>query len=243
MDEIELTGGNMGGALRVGDTVRRASGPWTATVQRYLSWLRSAGLETVPEPLGLDRHGREVLGYIAGDVANYPLPGWLWSDEAADAAARLLRTVHDASIGFDRADACWRTPEHDPPEVICHNDVAPYNLVFRNGMPIALIDFDMASPGPREWDVAYLAYRMVPFVSDAGGDAPGAEHRERRLRRMLDAYGSGLTRERVLAAMVARLIELAAFTEGRARDTGDADFLRHAAMYRDDARAIEGLLD
>jgi aminoglycoside phosphotransferase (APT) family kinase protein len=110
-------------------------------------------------------------------------------------------------------------------------------------MPIALIDFDMASPGPREWDVAYLAYRMVPFVSDAGGDAPGAEHRERRLRRMLDAYGSGLARERVLAAMVARLIELAAFTEGRARDTGDADFLRHAAMYRDDARAIEGLLD
>jgi hypothetical protein len=242
VDEIELTGGNTGRVLRSGDTVRRESGPWTATVQRYLAWLRASGLETVPAPLGLDRSGREVLGYIEGDVANYPLPAWLWSDEAADAAARLVRAVHDASVGFDRFGARWRTPEHEPAEVICHNDVAPYNLVFRHGLPVGLIDFDMASPGPREWDLAYLAYRMVPFVSDAGVAAPARERREERLRRMLDAYGGDITRDQVLTAMVARLTELATFTEGRARDTGQAEFLRHAAMYRADAEAIADLI-
>jgi len=36
--------------------------------------------------------------------------------------------------------------------------------VFRKGMPVALIDFDTAHPGPRIWDVAYAAYRFVPLT-------------------------------------------------------------------------------
>lgn len=68
--EVPPAGGNMGGAVRVGTTVRRPSGPWSATVPRLLRHLREAGLDWVPEPLGVDEHGRDVTSYLPGRVPN-----------------------------------------------------------------------------------------------------------------------------------------------------------------------------
>ena len=56
---------------------------------------------------------------------------------------------------------------HEPREVICHNDFAPYNLMFEGTAPTGVIDFDVASPGPRVWDMGYTAYRFVP-LTDSG---------------------------------------------------------------------------
>jgi hypothetical protein len=61
-DEQPLTGGNVSvGVVRVGDTVRRPSGPWTPAVHALLRYLGSAGFDGAPEPLGIDAQGREVL--------------------------------------------------------------------------------------------------------------------------------------------------------------------------------------
>ncbi len=46
-------------------------------------------------------------------------------------------------------------------------------MVFHQGNLRGLIDFDTASPGPRVWDLAYLAYQLVPFTETAGGAAAG----------------------------------------------------------------------
>jgi aminoglycoside phosphotransferase (APT) family kinase protein len=84
--------------------------------------------------------------------------------------------------------------------VICHNDFAPYNLIFDGQKPVALIDFDVAGPGPRLRDVAMGAYWFTPlsFSSDltersmfdirSGGQ---------RLRLFCEAYGLELTFELV----------------------------------------------
>ncbi|WP_369828729.1 phosphotransferase [Cryobacterium sp. M91] len=37
---------------------------------------------------------------------------------------------------------------------MCLNDVDPYNMVFQDGHITGLIDVEMASPGPRIWDLA-----------------------------------------------------------------------------------------
>ncbi|KRC33287.1 hypothetical protein ASE15_16055 [Oerskovia sp. Root22] len=265
-----MTGGNSSTVVRSGDTVRRTAGPWTPTVHALLRHLRAHGITEVPEPLGTDEQGREVLSYLPGDVANYPLPLWVWDESVLRDAGALLRRVHDASIGFLAATAdsglpggsvvdgaaavpapaaapTWQLPAREPVEVVCHNDFAPYNLVFRDGVVVGLIDFDTASPGPRIWDLAYLGYRLVPLVADAG-DGEGADVVGRldplaRLDALVAAYGLPFSRREVLTVVVARLDELAAFTDERASATGRDDFREHAAMYRADARHIQALAD
>jgi hypothetical protein len=55
--------------VRVGDTVRRTAGPWTPAVHALLRHVRAEGFTQVPEPRGLDEHGREVLSSMAAVTA------------------------------------------------------------------------------------------------------------------------------------------------------------------------------
>ena len=144
--------------------------------------------------LGLDEQGREILSYLEGEVPVYPAPPELWSEEMLEGVARLLRRLHDATVGLEVPDGGWREGAAAPEggEVVCHNDVAHYNTVFQAGRPVAFIDWDFAAPGPRAWDVAVAAYRFVPLVPDQGAAELGAVlpvDRPGRLRRFCDAYG------------------------------------------------------
>lgn len=67
-DELgERLEGNVGGAWRVGNTVRRTTGPWTPAVHALLAHLQSR-LAAVPEVFGFDGRGREVLSFLPGRV-------------------------------------------------------------------------------------------------------------------------------------------------------------------------------
>src|SRR5690606_38124542 len=74
----DFTGGNVNEMARVGDTVRRTSGPWTPTIHALLAWVRAQGVQRLPTPLGVDDRGREVLSYLAGETAGWPVPAWVW---------------------------------------------------------------------------------------------------------------------------------------------------------------------
>lgn len=235
--EEPLPGGNMGGAVRVGDSARRAAGSWTPTVQRLLGHLREHGLSWVPEPLGSDEHGRDCLSYLPGVVPQYPLPHWVWHDEVLTTAGGLLSELHRASAGFDTRNAVWQIPAREPAEVICHNDFAPYNMVFDRHRLAGVIDWDTASPGPRVWDVAYLAYRLVPLTHPANADGLSSSlaERARRLRLLSVAYGPEVLPADIPIVAVTRLEELASFTQRRL-DEGHQQLRGHADLYRRDAR-------
>ncbi len=198
-------------------------------------------MQGVPEPLGIG-DGQERLSFLEGEVANYPLPDWLWSETILGDCGRFLRGLHDASLGLALPEAIWQTEPHEPREVVCHNDFAPYNLVFRDGVLVGAIDFDTASPGPRIRDLAYLAYRLVPYVSDAGPDAPPESGRPARLGALIEAYGLPFSPGEVLTEMSDRLEELARFADARAEKTGRSEFADHAELYRGDAEAIRTML-
>lgn len=226
--------------VRIGETVRREAGPWTPAVHRLLGALNDAGIAGVPRPLGLDGEGREILQYLPGQTLAQASTGEQWSETILLAAAALLRSIHDASnVLVDDVSLQWRSPRREPAEVICHNDFAPYNLIVNGGALVGAIDFDFASPGPRLWDLAYLAYRIVPFAEDAG--EADALDRVRRLAQLIDAYGMPYEPGDVVSVAAARLDDLARFTRARARDTGRTDFLEHAAMYERDAARLRVL--
>ena len=125
---------------------------------------------------------------------------------------------------------------------MCHNDFAPYNLVVQGDRLVGVIDFDLASPGPRIWDLAYLAYRFVPFAEDAANEHSGTlDGRIERLRRLIDAYGIDYEVAAVVTVAADRLDELAHFTDSRASETGRTDFPDHAVMYRRDTVRLRSL--
>ncbi|GAA1279073.1 aminoglycoside phosphotransferase family protein [Saccharothrix xinjiangensis] len=230
MEEELLTGGGLNEVVRIGATVRRPTGPWTPNVHRLLEHLAPLGLS--PAPHGIDERGREVLSYLEGEVGHPPLPEELRSDRVLVEVARLARRLHDASAGLAHLREGWRFPPVEPVEVICHNDLAPYNVVFREGSPVGVIDFDTARPGPRWWDLAYTAYCLVPFSPEFGTP----DEQRRRAGLFCAAYGTsaeGLG-GRVLARlddMVAMIRELPEFH--RQREEGhDTYYLAHAEYVR-----------
>jgi hypothetical protein len=229
---VALTGGNSNVPVRFGNRVHRASGPWSTTVHCYLRHLREHGVDLVPEPFGFDDEGREVLEFLPGSVPAYPLPDAVWTDGFLTDAARVLRRLHDASVGFDRSGAIWQQPPRTPDEVVSVNDFAPYNLVVDRGRIVGVIDLDQASPGPRVRDVAHLAYRLVPLTAPANEDGriTSDAERGRRLRLLAGAYG-GIAPGAVLAAVGPLLEEIAVHAEQAGRPD-------HAPLYRADAAFV-----
>ena len=159
-----------------------------------LNHLQRVGFTGSPHALGMDEKSREVLSYLDGECGEYPLaPHWV-TEEALVTVATMLRMFHDAQYGFvPPPGAVWRSfgPPPADSEVICHHDAAPHNVIWRPDGPLSLIDFDLASPGARIYDVAYAAWTWVPLFSDRDSYTLGWKrpNRPRRLRMFADAYG------------------------------------------------------
>ncbi len=227
MAEQRLEGGiaNAGQVVRVGPHVLRPSTPHSDSIHAFLRAVRDAGFEGAPLPVGIDPDGRERLEFIDGDVPLTPYPDWSQSDTALASIARLLRRLHDAARGFDPQGLTWNEALADPTggALVCHNDVEPSNVVFRNGVAVALLDFEFAAPGRPVYDLAQLARVCVPIEDDFDQARLGWRPADRpaRLRLVADAYG--LDREgraELLAAMNDALDRIEAFAR-RSVETGD----------------------
>ena len=170
MDDAEqiLSGGNVAArVVRVGDTVRKPGTAATPTVGAFLNFLRAEGFEGAPAYYGVDDQGRQVLQYLPGVAGTSELR--LSLDELA-AVGRLIRRFHDCSEGYVvPGGALWdRVMTPDREELVCHYDLAPWNLV-RDGDRWTFIDWDGAAPGSRMWDLAYAAITFPPVEPE--GDA------------------------------------------------------------------------
>lgn len=217
MHEEVALGGNLNQAVRVGDTVRRRAGPWTPAIHALLRYLENVGFEA-PRALGIDEHGREILGYIEGEAysgGDNAVPDGVLDEEHLVEAACLLRRYHDIVADFSPPpDAEWRLVAPTQHEVICHNDWSPWNALFREGRLAVMLDWDLAGPGSRLWDVATAAACWVTLISEA--KLFSLEERARRLRVFCDAYGLE-DRSELLPTIRLRTDFVARFIEARAR--------------------------
>ena len=205
--ERVLQGGttNAGLVTRIGDTVRRPARPTSASTRALLSHLESAGFEGAPRPLGFDERGREVLSYIPGQAAIAPVPEWALTPEAVVSVAQLLRRYHDAVESFDPGPLRWEcaVPARFRGGIVTHNDLNLDNVIFRDGRAAALIDFDLAGPGSRAWDLACMARLWVPLRARDDVPAQVRDHMFERLALLADAYGAGREQRRELVEAAA----------------------------------------
>ena len=194
-EEALLPGGNTSDVTRIGATVRRPAGHWTPAVHELLRYLEAAGFAESPRVLGVDEQGREVLSFIEGETtAEDPWPGWVWAEDTLVQAGQLLRRYHQVVAAFSSARRRWlpAPASVSPHQVVCHNDFAPYNVVYRNGRFVGMIDWDWAGPAAPEWDLAMAAYAWVPLFDPAvaaGLDPRPPTELGARLRLLLDSYG------------------------------------------------------
>jgi Ser/Thr protein kinase RdoA (MazF antagonist) len=192
-------------------------------VHALLGYLDGVGFEA-PRVLGIDEHGREILPFIAGEAHSgtiEPVPDRIFGEDHLVDAARLLRRYHDAVAGFEPpSDARWRLIAPTSHEVICHNDWTPWNALFRDGHLALMLDWDLAGPGSRLWDLVNAAYCWVPLF--AGERLFDIHERARRLARFCEAYGVD-DRAAVLPTLRLRILFIARFVEEQAR-SGDPGF-------------------
>jgi Ser/Thr protein kinase RdoA (MazF antagonist) len=198
VDEEVLTGGNVAAeVVRVGGTVRKPATAATAGVEAVLDHLAEVGFRGSPRNFGLDDRGRHTVEFIKGDLVD-TLPPLTLAE--LHEIGRLIRDLHDAMRSFaPPADPQWDMAIPDPSggTLICHNDLAPWNLV-RDGDRWVFIDWDGAGPATPLWDLGYAASSLVPFLpnGDPAIDAP-------RLRAFVDGYDLTESERREFPAHIA----------------------------------------
>ena len=210
----ELLGGGSSQPRLVDGVVYRLSRPWTPTVHKVLRFLEEQDFSGAPrvEGSGLSSDGFETLTYIEGD----DVPETGLSEESAFAVGALLRSAHDALRNFTPSGdevwmPCWVRSLPGDDWIIGHCDTAPWNLVCRDGVPIALIDWDSCGPVPLLSELAHTIWLNAQLFDE---DVIGSQSVQERLilaRQICDGYGVSLSmRKQLPDAMIEVAIRTAA---------------------------------
>ena len=189
---------------RRGDMVVRDSGPWTPAVHALLRHLEDSGFKGAPRLVGsgFDSEGRETLTYIEGEVIDGG-PDPPWTLESVAAVGGLLRDLHRATASYRPPPGAIWFPWFgrdigNAQKIIGHCDAASWNIVAREGLPIAFIDWERAGPVDPLVDLAQACWNNAFLYDDIVAESQGLPpllERARHLRAMVDAYGLG-SRER-----------------------------------------------
>ncbi len=168
--EIPISGGrlNRGRLVRLGDFVLRPADE-DVEVEKVIIEVGKV-FRGIPKPFGRDSSGRLKLEWIEGEI------GELVDEDLGKSRSRLLsigallRELHDSTETTAQEVVSTFRDSLDPSgvrEVICHGDAGPGNTIFRDGVAFALIDWEMASPGRRSWDLATALRYWGPFRNPA----------------------------------------------------------------------------
>lgn len=192
--------------------VYRPAGPWTPGIHALLRHLQARGFESLPTVIGAgtNEEGQETVSYIEGDFI-HPGP---WSDDAIVEVGRMVRRLHDASASFSPdPHAVWKPwflrRLGGPNLVYSHGDIAPWNMVTKDGLPAALIDWEFAGPVDPLAELARVCW-LFPQLHDDDvammNGLPSPEARARQVRLLVDAYGLGPGGRAALFEMIVAVV-------------------------------------
>lgn len=192
MEEALVGGNTTPGVVKIDNSVRRPRGRRSVFAASVLRALNDGGYRWAPLYLGVDDQDRDVLSFVEGATTDHPTQ----RDERSYAAiGRILRELHDLTRGTELAAGG---------ECVIHGDPGPFNVVMRDGMPVALIDWDSAHPGDPLTDVGYAGWT---WCIQAAGNVP-VHDQARRLGQLVRAYDPGLSAQTVLDAIESQQLHI-----------------------------------
>jgi hypothetical protein len=193
-EEVVLSGGLATRVTRLGNVVFRSPKSQSSTVLSFLAFLSAEGFTASPRPIGsgFAPDGREMLEFIEGTS---PQP-FAWSEQACFEIGELLRALHGLSVEWTPPPhALWRpwfarelTGERS---VNGHGDLGPWNILAREGHPVAFIDWDNAGPVDAMWELAHVVWQNAQLYDDDVSELnglPSATERAPQAKLILDGY-------------------------------------------------------
>lgn len=212
-------------------SVRACGGPEAGLGRAFMVMDRAAGApllsgldggKAIASAFSLVRRLPDVLARTMARLhALDPEPvrtGLAGADGAPGTLTGLLDVLARFAAGFERTDladaARWliEHPQPPAPDVICHGDLHPFNVLVSEGQ-VTLLDWSASLLAPRAHDVAFTAM----MLSDPPVDAPAV------LRPLVRSFGRLLTRR-----FVRRYTELA----GVSVTAGQIEWHRAVACLR-----------
>lgn len=230
----EILGGNVNQAIEKKENKIYRNSNWNNNIHEFLQFLETKHFAGVPRFLGIDENNREILSYLPGYVPGNSFPNcqeFVWNRQNLILTAQFMRKFHDISSEFLKQTNWEQGPfQKCDYEVICHNDAAPYNFVYEDKKMTGLIDFDVAYPGMRLWDIAYTLYTTIPLSSyqpELDGtvrfyEGKDADIRKERIQIFFRSYGMEIPVD-LFSWVIRRLEELCNFIQQEAQ-AGNAAF-------------------
>lgn len=218
--ESQLIGGRTATeVVRVENTVRRSLGPNSEFNRAVLKLLEEKGFSQAPRFLGIDEKGREILTFMEGEVRHGEMR---WTDDQLVKVVQMLKDFHDATAGSELAKG---------KEVVCHNDIAPWNIILKNDVPTAFIDFDDVAPGNRADDFAYFLWTFLELGSDVSADVQAE-----KIRKLSEVYGF-TDKDKLIDVILEQQEKVLAKREGLAKNAQDQEAREFSASRVDIIRA------
>lgn len=195
------------GVRRCGDVVERPAHPWSANIQCFLEHLRRSSL---PVEHILDiADGKERFVFTEAEMVH---PN-RWEDEALYRVGELTAALHRSGRTFRSPSAdcqSWCLREIGKGERIwCHGDIAPWNLLTKNGMPYQLVDWEFSGPLDPFVELARVCWLFPQLVDDdlqALYSLPPPEKRAEQVRIICEGYGLEPSRRIQLVEQIIEVI-------------------------------------
>ncbi|QQS20412.1 phosphotransferase [Candidatus Saccharibacteria bacterium] len=141
------------------------------------------------------------MSHIEGESGK---EGWknITNDDGLRSYAKLLRAYHDAVGGYKPpSNLEWANGQKklNPGQIICHGDFGPWNIVWKDGKPVGIVDWDLAHPNTPEYDILYALEYSAPFRGDETAiqwhHFETIPDRKRRIKIFLEAYGTPIIKD------------------------------------------------
>lgn len=189
MDDVLLSKDN--NVYRRKNVVIRPVEQSSAYVHSLMEHFFKKGLP-VPRALESEDPEFEAVEYIEGERVH----PYKWTDEALFKIGTLVKKLHEASDTY-RPDTSaawkpWYLREIGKPEVYSHGDIAPWNIITKDGMPVGIIDWEFAGPIDPIVELARVCWLFPQLFDDdiaAMYDLPSPVKRAKQVRIITDAYG------------------------------------------------------